>query len=149
MVKREDACRKMIFFVAEGNYSISEAAKRSKLYGDVAFNSPNANYTFDVRMRENGKIACTSLEDILIAFGCSLKEAEHKSQAITEALAKDKSKKSSLHHVCKDLALKDYLVLRKLGEGQFGNVLLVTEPSRKNFFAIKAISKEEILKDKL
>ena len=149
IIKRDDPCRKMLFFVAEGNYTISEAGRRAKLYGETAFDSANARYSFDIKMRENGKVAWTSLEDVLMAFGCSLKEAEQKSEAITEALALEKNKRSDLHNICKDLELKDYTVLKKLGEGQFGNVLLVTDPSKKHAFAMKAIAKEEILKDKL
>lgn len=39
--------------------------------------------------------------------------------------------------------------MKKLGEGQFGNVLLVTDASRQNCYALKCISKYETVKTKL
>lgn len=39
--------------------------------------------------------------------------------------------------------------MKKLGEGQFGNVLLVTDSSKQNFYALKCISKYETVKTKL
>lgn len=40
-------------------------------------------------------------------------------------------------------------MLDKLGEGQFGTVFLVTDPSQKKKFALKCISKEQTIKNKL
>ena len=34
------------------------------------------------------------------------------------------------------------LVVKKLGEGQFGNVFLVTDKNKEHFYALKSISKE-------
>jgi hypothetical protein len=33
VVRKEDECRKLIFFVAEGQYMISDSSKRGKIYG--------------------------------------------------------------------------------------------------------------------
>ena len=45
--------------------------------------------------------------------------------------------------------LKDFEVLKELGEGQFGTVYLVTSKDKKRFYALKCISKYETLKCKL
>ena len=45
--------------------------------------------------------------------------------------------------------LKDFEVLKELGEGQFGTVYLVTSNDKKRFYALKCISKYETLKCKL
>jgi serine/threonine protein kinase len=45
--------------------------------------------------------------------------------------------------------LKDFEVLKELGEGQFGTVYLVTNKDKKKFYALKCISKYETLKCKL
>jgi hypothetical protein len=37
VTRKEDLCSKFIFFVAEGQYMISDSNKRAKLYGDGAF----------------------------------------------------------------------------------------------------------------
>lgn len=40
-------------------------------------------------------------------------------------------------------------MLKKLGEGQFGNVFLVSDAHKHNFYALKCISKYETIKTKL
>jgi cGMP-dependent protein kinase len=47
------------------------------------------------------------------------------------------------------IQLGDFQVLKKLGEGQFGTVFLVTDPSKSKFYALKCISKYETIKCKL
>jgi serine/threonine protein kinase len=39
--------------------------------------------------------------------------------------------------------------MKKLGEGQFGNVFLVSDAPKQNFYALKCISKYETIKTKL
>ena len=39
--------------------------------------------------------------------------------------------------------------MKKLGEGQFGNVLLVCDNTKQQFYALKCISKNETIKTKL
>ena len=39
------------------------------------------------------------------------------------------------------MQLSDFSVIKKLGEGQFGTVFLVTDPSKTKFYALKCISK--------
>lgn len=57
--------------------------------------------------------------------------------------------KLSLAEIGKKLSLEDFLVVKKLGEGQFGHVFLVTDPSKERFFALKTISKQDTIKSKL
>ena len=37
IVRKEDFCRNGIFFVAEGDYAISDISKKSLLYGEHCF----------------------------------------------------------------------------------------------------------------
>jgi cGMP-dependent protein kinase len=50
---------------------------------------------------------------------------------------------------CDKYSVNDFKVLKKLGEGQFGTVFLVTDPSKSRFFALKCIPKAETVKQKL
>lgn len=50
---------------------------------------------------------------------------------------------------CSKYAITDFKVLTKLGEGQFGTVFLVTDPSKTRFYALKCISKAQTVKNKL
>ena len=47
------------------------------------------------------------------------------------------------------MQLSDFQVLKKLGEGQFGTVYLVTDSTKSKFYALKCISKYETVKCKL
>jgi cGMP-dependent protein kinase len=52
-----------------------------------------------------------------------------------------KNNRSNLHEISKNIKLEEMLVLKKLGEGQFGNVFLVTDKNKENCYALKCISK--------
>lgn len=47
------------------------------------------------------------------------------------------------------LKLQDLLFIKKLGEGQFGHVYLVKTKTSDNLYALKAVSKEQIVKQNL
>jgi cGMP-dependent protein kinase len=47
------------------------------------------------------------------------------------------------------MTLKDLIYIKKLGEGQFGHVFLVYSKSRDSYFALKAISKAQIIDQNL
>ena len=66
-----------------------------------------------------------------------------------KTLSKQKSNLMSLKEEATKYDLKDFEVLKELGEGQFGTVYLVTTKDKKRFYALKCISKYETLKCKL
>lgn len=45
--------------------------------------------------------------------------------------------------------LKELILIQKLGAGQFGNVYLVYDKNKSEFYALKVLSKAQIIKDKL
>ena len=92
-------------------------------------------------MKENGKIAWTTLEEILQSFGCSLTEAVNNSASMLKALETQKINRTNLSEMSKNIKLEEFEVMKKLGEGQFGNVLLVTDQTKQHFYALKCISK--------
>ena len=53
-----------------------------------------------------------------------------------------KNNKSNLIEISKSIKIDEMLVVKKLGEGQFGNVFLVTDKNKEHFYALKSISKE-------
>jgi predicted transcriptional regulator len=44
IVRKEDECKKLIFFVAEGQYMISDSSKRGKIYGEGSFMDPSSTF---------------------------------------------------------------------------------------------------------
>lgn len=81
-------------------------------------------------MKEQGKIAWTTIDEIVKNFGCSLNEAFKNSDAIHKALEAQRKNKIALAEFGKKLRLEDFQVIKKLGEGQFGNVFLVTDVTK-------------------
>jgi hypothetical protein len=81
-------------------------------------------------MKEQGKIAWTTLDEIVKTLGCSLNEAFKNSDAIHKALETQKNSKTTLAEIGKKLRLEDFQIVKKLGEGQFGNVFLVTDETK-------------------
>jgi serine/threonine protein kinase len=54
-----------------------------------------------------------------------------------------------LQNLSKQYDIKDFSVLKKLGEGQFGQVFLVVNNRTNKIYALKCVSKIETLKYKL
>jgi len=51
----------MIFFMVEGTYDISKDTCRCDLYGDEAVQFPDSPYSMSMVMKEDGKMAWTTL----------------------------------------------------------------------------------------
>lgn len=142
LVKKSDLCRNFIFFVAEGEYVVSDNFKKSYIYGENSFIDMNDSYKFDVKMKENGKIAWTTVGEVIKSFSCSFHEAIQNSASIFQVLEAQKHNRNNLHEISKNLKLSEFEVLKKLGEGQFGHVFLVTDSQKQSFYALKCISKQ-------
>ena len=95
IIKRDDHCKNGIFFVVEGEF-FSDLNKKV-LYGDGCFTNVHDTYRCDLRMKENGKIAWTTLEDIIKSFGCSLTEAMGKSASVLKAMENQKINRNNLN----------------------------------------------------
>jgi hypothetical protein len=44
LVRKEDLCRNSIFFIAEGQYLLSDPSKKAQLYGESSLSDPTDNY---------------------------------------------------------------------------------------------------------
>lgn len=62
LARKEDLCKDTIFFVAEGQYYISDTTKRARIYGINALEDATMKYKMDVKMKEAGKIAWATLD---------------------------------------------------------------------------------------
>lgn len=70
--------KNMIFFMVEGTYDISKDTCRCDLYGDDAVQFPDSPYSMSMVMKEDGKMAWTTLETMISVLGCSIEEAIQK-----------------------------------------------------------------------
>ena len=51
IARKEDYCKNLIFFVAEGNYFITDNTKRSKIYGLNALDERDCKFKLDIKMK--------------------------------------------------------------------------------------------------
>lgn len=58
--------------MVEGTYDISKDTSRCELYGDEAVEYPDSSFSMSMVMKEDGKMAWTTLESITKALGCSV-----------------------------------------------------------------------------
>lgn len=56
---------------------------------------------------------------------------------------------SDLKKIAGKIKLEELIFYRKLGYGQFGSVYLVREKNHEQFFALKSISKQQIVEGSL
>lgn len=66
------------------------------------------------------------MHEIIKSFGCNLSEAIGNTVTISKALENQKQNKTTMHEMTKSIPIEEYEVFKKLGEGQFGNVFLVS-----------------------
>ena len=108
IAKKEQFCRNGIFFVAEGEYIISDASKKGLLYGQTCLVNYVQTYNFELRMKENGKIAYTTFTELVSSFGCTLSEALHNSASISKALQTQKVNRNHLNEMSKNIKLDGF-----------------------------------------
>lgn len=60
-----------------------------------------------------------------------------------------RSKLQDIQNLSKLYELSDFSVIKKLGEGQFGQVYLVINNKNQKLYALKCVSKAETIKYKL
>lgn len=107
-MRKEDLCRNSIFFIAEGQYIISDSSKKCQIYGESSLLDPTDNYKCELRMKENGKVAWATLNEVLKSFGCSYSEAIANSVTILKALEVHKNNRSNLNEITKNLKLEEF-----------------------------------------
>lgn len=51
IIRKDDECRNLIFFVAEGQYMISDSSKRGRIYGEGSFLDPSTTFKCEIKMK--------------------------------------------------------------------------------------------------
>lgn len=91
-------------------------------------------------------VSIITLEDLQRTLNKSLADIVQKGYALThEKLMVQEVAKQDYSH----MGLEKMLFLKKLGEGQFGKVYLVKDAESGQLFAIKCISKQQVIQTKM
>lgn len=96
---------------------------------------------------EGGEISVIDLARFQSITGQNLEEVFKNNHNSHEKKMLDDNKDFRIK--VKDMTLNDLIVIKRLGSGQFGHVLLVREKYGTQFYALKAISKDQIVTERL
>lgn len=95
-------------------------------------------------MQTDGKVSKVSLESLKNILGDNVESAlKNNEQSHEKYMGKIDT---SFRNQVAGLSLKELVYIKKLGEGQFGEVYLTFCQKTKDFYALKAISREKIAK---
>ncbi|CAD8125704.1 unnamed protein product [Paramecium sonneborni] len=118
-----------------------KAASEGQVFGDTYFNKQQLSDP--VIAKDKCILAEIDFKRFEEVIGGSLDQVINKNQKINEKHKKQQSYKHDYSH----LKLEEFTSLKKLGQGQFGNVYLVKNPKDNppHFYALKCISKQQIV----
>lgn len=72
-------------------------------------------YKVDIKMKEAGKIAWTTYEEVVKSFGCSLEQAIKHSDSLFKMKEQQKNNRNNQTEIAKNIKLEEMQVLKKLG----------------------------------
>lgn len=103
----------------------------------------------DVFMETDGGICKVKLKSALEALGGDYQNAVMRNKNNEESMEAFQRQNSMVKERAQKIKIEDLIVIRKLGEGQFGQVYLVKDPNYQIPFAVKTISKSQIASENL
>jgi len=98
-------------------------------------------------METDGVLAEINLEAFTECIGGQIEEVLKKNEKSHEK--KMMNQVSELKKLANTIKLEELLSYKKLGYGQFGSVYLVRHKSHEQFFALKCISKQQVVEQSL
>jgi len=151
LAQRGSKCNKQIFIVVEGaiRKGSQTLAKKGEMYGSDFLLESNAGKTYDADVVAEGNCVITVFDQGILnkIIGQSLEAALKKAENSHEK--KMMNITSEMKEISSKLELKDLINYKKLGFGQFGSVYLVKHPQYQYFFALKCVSKQQVVEQSL
>ncbi len=153
IVKPGSLCRDCIFFVLDGEITCNgeKMDHRSIFFGEESLDSAKAGlkYDYKIEFARRGQIASITFKNLNNIVGGSFEEAVSKNQKTESLQALQQKEAQQKRENMADSQLSDFVCIKKLGFGQFGSVFLVVSKKNKEVFALKCISKAQIIESKL
>ncbi|KAM3137532.1 hypothetical protein pb186bvf_010322 [Paramecium bursaria] len=128
----------------------NEQFDKGSLFGDkVLFQQDNKQSTSPVSMIKDGLIAQIETNLFFELIGGTLQEIFKKNEKAHDRFMVKKDDEVEKVNQYDHLKLDQMISIRKLGQGQFGNVYLVQNKTDKKLYALKCISKAQIIEQNL
>jgi len=128
----------------------SVIAKKGELYGDEYIVEANRAKTIDddIVMESDGVIGEVPYATLQECIGGTIEQAMKKNENGHEKKMMQQHN-SELKKNAINLKLEDLIFYKKLGFGQFGSVYLVRCKGEEQFYALKAVSKQQVIEGSL
>lgn len=103
----------------------------------------------DVFMETDGFICKINLKKALLAIGGSYKSAVLRKKSSLDSVVAFEKQNEEEKEKSKKITLENLVFIKKVGEGQFGQVFLVKDKDDPQVYALKAVSKQQIFNENL
>jgi len=147
------ACAQKIVIVIEGSLKKTKndqvVARKNEVYGSEFIKGGKKDQVFDdnIIMETEGVLAELDYKLFFECIGGSFEEIMKKNERSHEK--KMMTQVSELKKLGKNVQLEQLIFYKKLGYGQFGSVYLVKHHSSPEFFALKCVSKQQVVEQSL
>ncbi|KAL4499727.1 hypothetical protein ABPG72_017267 [Tetrahymena utriculariae] len=149
LYSKDEACDKLII-VLEGTVCTSsgkEIATKGQMYGDEFLVSSKQNQQFaeDIIMKTDGVISSISYKTFQKCIGGDIEKVIKANEDSHEKKMANLEDKKDYSHI----KLDHLIFIKKLGFGQFGSVYLVRNKDTGALYALKSVSKAQIIEQNL
>ncbi|CAK55705.1 unnamed protein product (macronuclear) [Paramecium tetraurelia] len=148
IIEKGQPCREVII-VLQGSIKYGkEVFEKGQMFGDKFLDQgENVKLGEPVIMKDDGMIAVITFKQFFEIIGGSLEQIFAKNEkAHDRFIKKEDGQKQDMY---KHFELDQLISVKKLGQGQFGNVYLVYNKLDKKTYALKCISKAQIIEQNL
>ncbi|KAL4488509.1 hypothetical protein ABPG72_013077 [Tetrahymena utriculariae] len=144
-----------LIFILEGSISYeggNKIAEKGGLFGDhwLLYKHKDEKLSKNVIFSEDTLLAEISFQQLFEQIGGkNIEEIIDKNKDSHEVKYMKRANSKDLNKEHEHLKLEDMISIKKLGFGQFGSVYLVKSKSDSNFYALKCISKAQVIEQSL
>lgn len=112
--------------------------------GESVFDQSQPNYESSYIMTTEGVISLLPYDKFIAIIGGNLESAKAKNANSHEVNLNKRAFNNGQDPSIAKMQLKDLVVVKELGKGQYGRVYLVKEHNKPQLFALKSISKSQV-----
>ncbi|EGR32104.1 protein kinase domain protein [Ichthyophthirius multifiliis] len=147
--EKGNVCNKLIVVLEGklGEFQGNTLAVKGGLFGDQYLKKAQQSQVFkkDIVMQADGVLCVISFENFKKCIGGDIENVIKENANSHEIKMQQQTKANDYSHIL----LNNLIYIKKLGAGQFGNVYLVANKTSDQLYALKSVSKAQIVQQKI